>query len=484
MQHKAIIREILEGRLLPAKEKRMVELLLRNPQFTQELLSQHQVDLALRAIYGSQNRNLEAAVMATITGTTDDQLGQRTMTEIKRHARLRQPFIRRWALPLSAAAAVVLGLGWFFHTPPDKAPVATLVTAVDAQWAGPVDPAVRGFTPGPWKLVSGVAELRTSAGATVTLQGPSEFTWRSAGLVDLQSGMLQATVPPQASGFTVRTSAARIVDIGTRFGVRVDSTHPTEVHVFEGHVQANPSDGSPRSDLQAGEALAFDPGPSGARRFAADPSLFPQSSVIHSNLLNYGECEPGDPERVGVAPFDFGVWGGDGAEVIGVWNGVKPHQGRGMLRLTGSVAKWQKPTAKYGSNEQWQFIDLSPFADAIDKGRAVAEASMWIRQVHGQPVKYRLFLAGFKVKASAIGPGITSLKHPGMTAISVTEAMGEPEATSWRRLQTQLKLPPGTRLVYVNPRVSISGHPDPDVAYLLDSIEFKLAISPLATAGK
>ncbi len=484
MQYKAIIREILEGRLLPAKEERLVNHMLQDPQHAEELLSQHRMDLALRAAFTQQNHSLEAAIMASITGTADGQAGHRTIVGIKPRTKCRQPLIRRWVLPLSAAAAAVLALGWFVHTPPTKVPVATLVTAVDAQWTGKRDPAVHGFTPGPWKLESGVAELRTSAGAIVTLQGPSEFIWRTAGLMELRSGLLQATVPPQASGFTVRTNAARIVDIGTRFGVRVDSTHPTEVHVFEGHVRAEPGNGSPHSDLLAGDALALAPDTGGSRRFAANPSLFPQSGIIRLNLLKYGGCEPGDPKRFSFAPSEFGTWGGDDAEVLDEWNGAAPHRGQGMLRLIHNAAGHGAGNHRYVSNEQWQFINLAPYAKAIDSGHAVAEASMWILQVGGQPVNFRLCLAGFNAGPSSIGPGLARIRHSRMTATSIAETMGDPEAPTWKQIRTRLELPAGTRIVYLNPRVGIGSQPDPDAGYLLDSIEFKLAIPPRPAAGK
>lgn len=484
MQHKAIIRDILEGRLLPAKEERLVNRMLQDPQHAGELLSQHRIDVALRAVFTPQNHSLEAAIMASITGTTDGRAGSRTITGTKPQAKCRKPFILRWVLPMSAAAAAVLGAGWYFNPPRAKAPVATLVTAVDAKWTGKRDPAVHGFTPGPWKLESGVAELRTSAGAIVTLQGPAEFIWRTAGLMELRSGLLQATVPAQASGFTVDTKAARIVDIGTRFGVRADSTHPTEVHVFEGHVRAEPGNGSPRSDLLAGDALAFTTDTGGSRRFAANPSLFPQSEIIRLNLLKHGGCEPGDPKRVSFAPSEFGTWGGDESEVLDEWNGATPHRGQGMLRLTHNVAGDWAESHGYVSNEQWQFINLAPHAKAIDSGHAVAEASMWIRQVGGQPVNFRLCLAGFNTGPSSIGPGLARTWHSRMTATSIAETMGDPEAPTWKQIRTRLELPAGTRIVYVNPRVVIGSQPDPDAGYLLDSIEFKLAIPPRPAAAK
>jgi hypothetical protein len=54
-------------------------------------------------------------------------------------------------------------------------------------------------------------------------------------LLLLRDGNLSARVPDSASGFTVDTAAARVVDLGTEFAVRATLT-ASEVHVFEGEV--------------------------------------------------------------------------------------------------------------------------------------------------------------------------------------------------------------------------------------------------------
>jgi hypothetical protein len=366
--------------------------------------------------------------------------------------------------------------------------VAVLVSDTDARWQGPVDPAADGFIPGSWKLVSGVAELRTTDGASVTLQAPSEFTLRSSSLMDLQSGVLSAHVPREASGFTVKTAAGRVVDIGTRFGVRTSPASPTETHVFTGHVQVAPIRrfGSNMLDLRGGDALALDPASRASRRFAADPSRFPRSSATISGLLIDGGWEPGDLPRLNRVPTRFGVWGGDDAEVIGDWRGVKPHDGKGMLRLTSSFALNQPPDARFIGCEQWQFVDLQPYAREIKRGGVVAEASMWLRQVGGEPVEYRLRLAGFASAQSLLGPGLAVTKSPRMTDSAVAKTIGKPDASDWQSMRTRLELPPSTLFVYVSPQAEIGANADldPDVAHLVDSVEFKLSIPPRPEAGQ
>ena len=86
-------------------------------------------------------------------------------------------------------------------------------------------------------LEKGLAELEFLDGTRVILQGPATF---QVGLTTngfLNRGTLTATVPPAARGFTINTPMARIVDLGTEFGVSVLSDGTAETHVFKGQVE-------------------------------------------------------------------------------------------------------------------------------------------------------------------------------------------------------------------------------------------------------
>ena len=86
------------------------------------------------------------------------------------------------------------------------------------------------------QLRQGRAELKFDQGATVTIEGPAEWFVDGANGATLHSGKLIAKVPPQAVGFTVRTPTAKIVDLGTEFGVEVDAHKQTDVYVIKGKV--------------------------------------------------------------------------------------------------------------------------------------------------------------------------------------------------------------------------------------------------------
>ena len=73
------------------------------------------------------------------------------------------------------------------------------------------------------------------------IEGPAEFTPRSADRIEFVRGRLVAYVPRQARGFTVGTPSAEVVDLGTEFGVEVDAQGGTDLHVIRGRVEVKPT---------------------------------------------------------------------------------------------------------------------------------------------------------------------------------------------------------------------------------------------------
>jgi hypothetical protein len=102
------------------------------------------------------------------------------------------------------------------------------------------------------QLVDGTAEFNFDNGVRMVLTGPAEIELRDAMHAWLHSGQVVFRVPPTAIGFTVETTEAAIVDLGTEFGVRArDATDEsraavgspshkpgTELQVYEGEVIA------------------------------------------------------------------------------------------------------------------------------------------------------------------------------------------------------------------------------------------------------
>ncbi|MCG8451510.1 MAG: FecR domain-containing protein [Pirellulales bacterium] len=161
-------------------------------------------------------------------------------------------------------------------------PIATVTGAVDCKWKDASTSAAYGEvldTERKLELLSGFIQLTFDSGAKVLLQGPVSLSTTSHDQAVLNEGKLTAAVPRRASGFTIRTPTAEIVDIGTAFGVRVNELRESEVHVLEGevHTRALNEIGDPVSEIVRitdQQAYWFGHDPSAAKAIRYDGGSF------------------------------------------------------------------------------------------------------------------------------------------------------------------------------------------------------------------
>ena len=73
--------------------------------------------------------------------------------------------------------------------------------------------------PGWVRLESGAAEIEFHSGATVVLEGPAAMRLETDMQCYFEIGTLAATVPPDASGFTILSRGGKVIDLGTSFGI-------------------------------------------------------------------------------------------------------------------------------------------------------------------------------------------------------------------------------------------------------------------------
>jgi len=85
-------------------------------------------------------------------------------------------------------------------------------------------------------LVAGRAVITMATGAKLLVEGPTRLHLDSASHVRLIDGRVAAKVPRQAIGFTVSSTLARVVDLGTQFSLSLHEEKSFDLHVFEGSV--------------------------------------------------------------------------------------------------------------------------------------------------------------------------------------------------------------------------------------------------------
>ncbi len=153
------------------------------------------------------------------------------------------------------SAAAILMVAAYVHFVPTKTMTATVTDVMNPKWASVTDTLQVGSdlynTDNPRFLKSGIVQIQLDHGTTVILEGPCTFSCKSGSLLNLQDGRVFAKVPPHATGFTVETPVSRVVDLGTEFGVQVESDGTTLAQVAKGKAKiiSNLSAGDAESDL-------------------------------------------------------------------------------------------------------------------------------------------------------------------------------------------------------------------------------------------
>lgn len=274
----------LDGDLDPGEEKRLKVWLEENPAHLDQL-----VEASIR------DQQLRDAV----------QLSERARStgKIRPFAERRNRFIPS----LAAAALVVLGVGatlWFSSTR-DKLVEVEIVSADNARLQNRVEELVSGskLSLGPVFLESGRLVLDLASGVRLEMIAPLKARLIDDMHLRLEAGRLNADVGERGKGFTVCTEAGDIIDLGTEFGIEVDSDGESRVAVFSGQVEVHPrekgiSKRKEKITLNEGQAARFS-ALAGLRRWdrvaiaakAAGISDSQYSGIVRSVRDNLGDKE-------------------------------------------------------------------------------------------------------------------------------------------------------------------------------------------------
>jgi hypothetical protein len=141
--------------------------------------------------------------------------------------------------------------------------VATLTRASSVEWGAPAEAPnllSRIAVGQQLQFGAGTVELTFDTGAQVKIFGPAKIEVSSPRSILCSLGRVTTLVGKSGRGFTIDTPMARIVDLGTEFGVNISDKGDTQVIVFQGSVDLTRSTGSPAaagaSERGAGAGVA------------------------------------------------------------------------------------------------------------------------------------------------------------------------------------------------------------------------------------
>jgi hypothetical protein len=255
------------------------------------------------------------------------------------------------------------------NPPEETIVIARITDSHSAQWQdGAVLPVGRSLLAVGQKLslVSGLVEISFDNGARVLLEGPAELTLDSPVRATLAHGQLTAEIPEQAIGFTIQTPMVNVVDLGTKFGVRVSPKGMTDVAVFSGEVVASPRDAKVDSE----EAIHV---------IADEVRRFWNGSTVDEEPLAPPDFTLSIPKRVEIenASFELPRIGGWLSREIEGWKIVSKPAWDGQAN--GGVQLWAAERSQLPeppSGQQWAFLESCKSASGVHRTsmyRAVAK---------------------------------------------------------------------------------------------------------------
>lgn len=209
---------------------------------------------------------------------------------------------RRWAVP-SVCAVAIAGLLMVLQpiaTPDDTVAsrtVGVLTKATDAEWGtkGAMELPCQIDAGQRLALEGGVAELTLHSGVVVVMRGPAEIELVSPMRVRARRGTVRARVGETAKGFVLETPTTEVIDLGTEFGVDIDTeSGATDVVVFDGSVDLRYTAQADRKPLatragasgretrllRSGEALRVDRSGSTSRIVSIHSDSYPAAAAM------------------------------------------------------------------------------------------------------------------------------------------------------------------------------------------------------------
>jgi len=269
-----LLRQLSDGSLPEASRARLNELLHGNPEACESALSHLTLEADLHHEFGGQQL-LRDALPPFIRPAAEARPPRPAAASAARLARFAA------VLLLGAGISMLVSSVWTrprlkdARVPADG--VATLLFADNCRWRIGEGPAEgQRLSASRLQLEQGLAILRFDGGAAVVLEGPADLDVESRGCARLNAGRLTVRAPKEAAGFTVRSPASDVVDLGTEFAIMVERGGATEVHVLEGEVSYS----KPGAPMEAAEL----PGAENAVRLGMTKLILPELGHVIREL--------------------------------------------------------------------------------------------------------------------------------------------------------------------------------------------------------
>ena len=368
---RALICELVEGTITPERMSELNSILAEDPAAVEHYVDFLDVISIIKSNFSNNVSDLDSSICSEYEAVYLEEFWT-TLAESEESAPtiIKEPVIvekqiddiyipppkkhklNTWGL--AACAAVLLFFVLLNYFKPDtvySVEVASLSGSLDAQWLDEVyNVKDRLYTNKLLSLTEGLAQIQTDRGVNLTVEAPAVFEFRPEGDMYLHYGRVAALVSPQGVGFTISTDNAKVVDLGTEFGVYVDKDTTSEIHVFDGQVQYY-------SGLSGSAGTSNTVRKNEARRFDAVSGLVQVIPFEANTFARYVNPESGLVWR-GQKNIDIAnlVAGGNGFQVNYPLKSLNP--------LTGAFYT-SNQNDKLISNNTYNLVENSMYIDGV-----------------------------------------------------------------------------------------------------------------------
>jgi hypothetical protein len=235
--------------------------------------------------------------------------------------------------------------------------VATLTDSMNAKWAD-IDSSMQKGA----RLVSnrdilmlreGLVELTFDNHSKAVIEAPAEFQVLAEDRIALNYGKIYMIVPKEAIGFSVYTQNAKIIDLGTEFGVQTDVFGDVCLHVIKGKTALLAGGKSNKVNLEVieGQAKEVSATTQAVSDIPCKTELFVREISSEHNFIWRGQNEI------------------DLADIVGGGSGFGTgKQNIGMSPVTGKMAdlsflhSWE---ANRKADNTYHRVNTNPFIDGV-----------------------------------------------------------------------------------------------------------------------
>ncbi|MCM8529275.1 MAG: FecR family protein, partial [Lentisphaeraceae bacterium] len=102
----------------------------------------------------------------------------------------------------------------------------------------------------------GFIQLEMFSGVTLIVEGPAKIDLKDTMNLTCSLGKIRAKVPEQAHGFQISTKDAKVVDLGTEFGVNISDSGQSKLYVYEGEVELHQAK-NPMKNLVTNQGISW-----------------------------------------------------------------------------------------------------------------------------------------------------------------------------------------------------------------------------------